>query len=131
MDSKNLNVIADLQAIEIELLTLAPRLTATFRANAEAGVQAVRRAIEAVTHEANRKSITLLTFDAEAGMAYLHFVAPGTGIPARQLEHVFIEPTFTAVSDHAADGSRLGAEFPAASQEEALARAALIAAAFA
>jgi len=99
--------------------------------NAQAAVTALRSAIEAVAHEANRKAITLLTFDAEAGMAYLHFVAPGCGAVARQLEHVFIDPPFTATTDHNVDGVPLGAEFPAGSQEEALARGATIAAAFA
>jgi hypothetical protein len=130
MDSKNLKLIADLQAVEIELLTLAPRLTATFRGNAEAGVLAVRRAIEAMTHEANRKSITLLTFDAEAGMAYFHFVPPGTGRATRQLPLHFPSPIGVTV-DYDAAGTRLGAEFPAGTPEEALARAATIAAAFA
>lgn len=131
MDSKNLRLLADLTTVQVELLTLSPRLTEAYGRNALAAAELVGLAIETVKHEAGRKAITCLTFDAEAGMAYLHFLPPGTAAAVKQLSHVFIKPTFTATTDYGADFSRLGTEFPARSQEEALARAAIVAASFA
>lgn len=76
------------------------------------------------------RSITLLTFDPVAGMAYLYFAAPGTGSAKTVAARVGTLPIFVNI-DRDKAGELLGVEFPAASPEEALARAAEIRAALA
>lgn len=70
-------------------------------------------------------TITLLTYDPEAGMAYLYCAPPGS----RQATttRMNTEQHYGAAIDYAEDGALLGAEFPAVSAQSALCRALVLA----
>lgn len=110
-----------LQTVITELTTLAPRLTERYRGNVQECIGLLRNQLGAT----GGSPITLLTYDAEAGMAYLYLRQPPTpdSVAHTLVLRGYADAPFEARKDYDADHNPVGVEFEAHDTAQALSRA--------
>jgi hypothetical protein len=119
-----------LNQVITELTILSSRLTPHWQRNVDACIRSLREQLDAATERPDAHVMalgltTVLTYDPEAGMAYLYTATPCgcTDRVASTQPAEYGMPTYHAQLDYGVNGRVLGAEFPAATKQEALERA--------